>query len=109
MGDVLKILGQLDAAGTTSEALYTVPNLVQATTSTLVVCNRTGGALTYRISAGVAGEALADKQYIRYNKTIAASDSEDITIGMTLGQGDVVRVYTSAADITFTLFGVETS
>ena len=37
MTDQLKALGQLAAAATTEEDLYTVPDLTQATTSSLVI------------------------------------------------------------------------
>lgn len=109
MSDVIKALGQLEAAATTAETLYTVPNLTQTTTSSLIVCNRTAGALTFRVSIRVNGAAADDKQYIYYDKSVAANDTFSAVLGLTLGQGDVVTVYASATGLSFSLFGVETS
>ena len=109
MADVIKVLGQLAAAATTTETLYTVPNLAQTTTSSLVICNRTVGVLTYRVSIHVEGAGDDDKQYLYYDKTLAANESFSAVLGMTLGQSDVVKTYASDVGLTFTLFGVETS
>jgi len=107
--DTLKVLGQLEAAATTPETLYTVPATVQTTTSSLIVCNRTGGALTFRVAVRVAGETLTNKQYIYYDRSIAINTSFTAVLGMTLGPADVVTVYASATGLSFNLFGVETS
>ncbi len=109
MADVLKVLGQLAAAATTEEDLYTVPNLAQTTTSSLVVCNRTGGVLTYRVSVAVAGAVVNDKQFLYYDQTLAANTTFTSVLGLTLNQTDVVRTFASATGLTFNLFGVETS
>ena len=109
MADEIKVLGQLAAAATTSETLYTTPTLAQTTVSSIVVCNRTGGALTFRFSVGIDGEALGDKQYLFYDKSVPANDSFIVVIGLTLAPDDVVRTYASAVGITFTMYGVETS
>lgn len=109
MSDVIKALGQLDAAATTAETLYTVPNLTQTTTSSLIVCNREASARTFRVSIRVNGAAADDKQYIYYDKSVAANDTFSAVLGLTLGQGDVVTVYASATGLSFSLFGVETS
>jgi len=109
MADVIKPLGQLAAAATTAETLYTVPALAQTTTSSLIICNRTVGSLTYRISVHVAGAAANDKQYLYYDKALAANDTFTAVLGLTLGPADVVKTYASATGLTFNLYGVETS
>ena len=109
MADVIKVLGQLEAAATTAETLYTVPSLSQTTTSSLVICNRTGGVLSYRVNIRVAAEAADNKQYLYYDKTLAANETFAAVLGMTLGEGDLVDTYASATGLTFTLFGVETA
>jgi len=110
MTDRIKVLGQIAAAGTTDETLYTTPSLAVTTCSTLVVCNTTGGALTVRVSAAIKDAAAPSaEQYLYYGKSVPANDSLFMTIGMTLSEGDAVNVWTSAAGISFTLFGVETS
>ena len=108
MSDIIKVLGQVDTAATTVTTLYTVPNLTQTTISSFVACNRTGSAITCRLSVHVAGASADDKQYLFYDKSVAANDTLTVVIGMTLGQTDVLKVYASAVNMSFNLFGVET-
>jgi|TARA_R100001510_G_scaffold47007_1_gene44149 hypothetical protein len=109
MADVLKVLGQLDPAATTTTVLYTVPDMTQTTISSIVAANRTGSAITFRLSVHVGGAGADDKQYIYYDKSVAANDSLSIVIGMTLNQTDVLKVYTSAVDMSFNVFGCEST
>tara|TARA_R110000803_G_scaffold167537_4_gene230816 strand:+ start:2318 stop:2647 length:330 start_codon:yes stop_codon:yes gene_type:complete len=109
MSDVTKVLGQLAAAATTNEDLYTAPNLSQVTVSTLTVCNRTAGALTYRIAVRPAGEALDAKHYIAYDRSVAINFTDNWSIGITIKESDVITVYASATGLSFNLFGVETT
>ena len=109
MADSLKVLGQLDPAATTTTVLYTVPDKTQTTVSSVVAANRTGSAITFRLSVHVAGAGADDKQYLYYDKSVAANDSLTIVIGITLNQTDVIKVYTSAVDMSFNIFGCETT
>jgi|TARA_R110000787_G_scaffold155410_1_gene269157 hypothetical protein len=109
MTDVIKVLGQLDPAATTATTLYTVPNLAQTTVSSLVICNRTGSSITFRVSVHVAGAGADDKQFLFYDQALAANTTQTVVIGICLGQTDVIKVYASAVDVSFNLFGVETS
>ena len=108
MADALKVLGQSDPAATTVTTLYTVPDKTMTTVSSIVAANRTGSAITFRLSVHVEGASADDKQYLYYDKSIAANDSLTIVIGITLNQTDVVKVYTSAVDMSFNMFGCET-
>jgi len=108
MADNLKVLGQLDPAATTVTTLYTVPDMTQTTVSSIVAANRTGSAITFRLSVHVGGATANDKQYLYYDKSVSANDSLSIVLGMTLDQTDVVKVYTSAVDMSFNMFGCET-
>lgn len=102
-----KVLGQSNPAATTATTLYTVPSGKTAVVSSLVVANLTGTAATYRIAIRVAGATLAVSQYIAYDVTVGASDSSTLTLGITLGAADVITVYASTANLTFTAFGDE--
>ena len=105
MADTLKVLGQVAPADTNNADLYTVPDDTQTTVSSLVACNLTGNTPNLRVGASVENE-----HYIYYGKVMVANDSIFIIIGITLSDGDVVTVRSSAADeIAFSLFGVETS
>lgn len=109
MTDTIKVLGQLDAAATTQEVLYTAPSLSQVTTSTLAVCNRTTGSLSFRISIHVAGEALDNKQYIFYDTDVGAKSTLVAILGLTLQEADEIQTYASATGLSFSVFGVETT
>ena len=109
MADALKVLGQVDPSATTTTTLYTVPDKTMTTVSSIVAANRTGSAITFRLSVHVEGASADDKQYLYYDKSIAANDSLTIVIGITLNQTDVVKVYTSAVDMSFNMFGCETT
>ena len=109
MADNLKVLGQVDASATTVTTLYTVPDMTQTTVSSIVAANRTGSAITFRLSVHVEGASADDKQYLYYDKSVAANDSLTIVIGITLNQKDVLKVYTSAVDMSFNVFGCETT
>jgi len=109
MADSLKVLGQLDPAATTVTVLYTVPDMTQTTVSSIVAANRTGSAITFRLSVHVGGAGADDKQYIYYGKSVAANDSLAIVLGITLNQTDVIKVHTSAVDMSFNMFGCETT
>jgi hypothetical protein len=109
MPDAIKVLGQLDVSATTTTTLYTVPDLAQTTVSSLVICNRGSSGITFRVSVHVAGAGADDKQFIFYNEALAATTTRTVVIGMCLNQADVVKVYSSAADVSFNMFGVETT
>ena len=108
MSDIIKVLGQLDTAATTETTLYTVPNLAQTTISSFVACNRTGSAITFRLRVNVAGASNDDKQFLYYDKSVAANSTFTAVIGICLGQADVLKVYASAVNMSFNVFGVET-
>jgi|TARA_A100001391_G_scaffold147318_2_gene104776 hypothetical protein len=109
VADSLKVLGQVDPAATTTTVLYTVPDKTQTTVSSIVAANRTGSAITFRLSVHVGGAGADDKQFLFYDKSVAANDSLSIVIGITLDQTDVIKVYTSAVDMSFNIFGCETT
>jgi len=110
MADVLKVLGQVTPGDTNNTTLYTVPEAAQATISSIVACNLTGGALTFRVAIRPKGASINNKHYIYYGKSVAANDSVFVIIGITLSDDDIVTVQSSSADdVSFSIFGVETS
>jgi hypothetical protein len=102
-----KVLGQSAPSATTATTLYTVPSSTQAVVSTIAVCNRAASSGTFRIAIRPNGAALANEHYIAYDSTVAANDSTFITIGVTLGDTDVITVYASSANQSFSVFGSE--
>lgn len=107
MATTYKVLGQSNPAATTATTLYTVPAATQAVISTVVICNQTASAATFRIAVRVAGAALTAAQYVAYDVTVGASDSTALTLGITMGATDVLTVYGSTATLSFTAFGSE--
>ena len=102
-----KVLGQVAPGATTATTLYTVPSVTETVISTIVVANRAATAATYRIAVRPAGATLSNEHYIAFNVAVAASDSVTLTLGITLAATDVVTVYASSADLTFSAFGSE--
>jgi glucose-6-phosphate dehydrogenase assembly protein OpcA len=109
MPTTYKVLGQSNPAATTATTLYTVPASTQAVISTIVIANLTATAATFRIAVRPAGATLANSQYIAYDITVGASDSTALTLGVTMNTTDVLTVYASTANLTFTAFGSEIS
>ena len=107
MATTYKVLGQVAPSATTDTTLYTVPSSTQTVVSTIAVCNRAASSGTFRIAIRPNGATLANEHYIAYGSTVAANDSTFITIGVTLGDTDVITVYASSADQTFSAFGSE--
>jgi len=107
MATTYKVLGQSNPSATTATTLYTVPSATQAVVSTIVIANLTASAATFRIAVRVAGATLASSQYVAYDITVGASDSTALTLGITLNATDVITVYASTANLTFTAFGSE--
>ena len=115
MADVIKVLGQLKNP-TTLTTLYTVPKSTDVvaidtvtTISTLFICNRTTGTLTFRVSVHVDGAAIDDSMYLFYDAPIEANTTIAVTSGLTLSTEDVMKVKGSGSGLSFNLFGVETS
>lgn len=102
-----KVLGQVNPSATTATTLYTVPSGKTAVISTIVIANLAASAASYRIAIRVAGATLAANQYIAYDVALSASDSTALTLGITLAATDVVTVYASSANVTFSAFGDE--
>jgi hypothetical protein len=109
MPTAYKVLGQVAPSATTNTTLDTVPSATQCIVSTIAVCNRAATAATYRIAVRPAGATLANEHYIAYDSTITANNSTFITIGVTLAATDVITVYASTANLSFSAFGSEIS
>jgi len=110
MATVYKVLAQAAPSATTETTLYTVPAGTSAVVSTISIANQAGSSGTYRIVVRPAADAsTTQKHYIVYGATVAASDSIMLTLGLTLAAGDLVRVYASSGDMSFSAFGSELS
>lgn len=109
-GDVLKVLGQQKPVANTLTALYTVPASTATAVSSITCCNQnttTDDAIS--VSVAVAGAADNVIQYLYSNLPVGENDTFTVTIGITLGAGDVIRVKSANGFVSFNAFGVEQS
>lgn len=99
--------------GTSSVGTYaTLYNTGAATTaviSTISICNTSTSTQTYRIgimgSAGTPGAA----DWLVYDAAVAAKDTAFLTIGLSLGNSQYIRVSSSANSLAFTAYVSEIS
>lgn len=104
-----KVLAQNAPSATTATDIYTVGAGKSAVISTIVIANRAASVATYRIAIRPAGATLANQHYIAYDVTVGLSDSTTLTLGLTLAATDVITVYASNANLSFSVFGSEIS
>jgi hypothetical protein len=104
---ILKILGQSSPAAAALTALYRAPACACTTANTLVVCNRSAIATTFRIAVAPKAEADAVQHYLYYDHALGGNAAHAAVLELKLGESDEVRVYAAAATVSFNLFGVE--
>ena len=107
MTDTLKNLGQAIPAAATLATLYTVPSATSATASSLVVCNQSIAAGTFRFSHALSGAADTAAQYIYYEQSVPPYSTFVATIGLTLATTDVLRFWSSNGSMSANLYGVQ--
>ena len=108
--EITKILGQLaPAVIDTEETVYTVPGARQAVISSIVVTNEDAGAITFKLAVVPDGSNTTTtvKHYIRFNKSIAIADSEDIKIGITMDEFAEIQFEADSLNVGISVFGVE--
>ena len=104
-----KLLGQASPAATTLVALYATPSCARTTVDTLTICNRSAVATTFRISVAPKGAADAVAHYLYYDTPIAGNATVNLTeLNIRLTETDELRVYATAATLSFSAFGTET-
>jgi hypothetical protein len=112
MPTTYKILGQKTAANAWTD-LY-VPGSSPATSSvisSIVVCN--SGSFDRKFSVAVvpsSGVTPTVSSSLASNTTVIANDSIVLSLGITLGPGNALRVFASssaATDVGFSAFGTE--
>ena len=104
-----KVLGQEAPSATTATTLYTVPAATETVVSTVTVCNRGTSSGTFRISVRPNGTALANQHYLIFDAGCIAKETQAYTLGITIDASDVLEVYASSADFSFSAFGSELS
>lgn len=107
MATTYKVLGQSNPSAITSTNLYTVPSATQSIVSTIIVANQAATGGSYRIAVRPDGAVLSKQHYLAYDIPISANQTASYTIGLTLDAGDIITVYGSSADFSFSAFGSE--
>ena len=107
MAEKLKVLAQVDPVAITLTNAYTVPAGTSTVVSSIMVCNRSAVATSFRISIAVAGAADNNIQYLYYDLAITGNNSFSAILGITLAATDVIRVYATLATLSFNIFGAE--
>ena len=102
-----KVLGQAIPAFQSNVDLYTVPASTSAIISTVNVCNQTLSNVTFRLSIRPAGVTGTSKHYIVYDSPIPAQDTIALSLGMTLGNTDVITAWSYHGNVSFAVFGTE--
>ena len=108
MPETYKILGQVAATANTTHNVYTVPAGTQTVVSSIIITNRNNNAnIVYRIAAQPAGVTLANQHFIAYDSGVTSLDSVALSLGVTLGNTDILSVSTSNSNVSFSVFGIE--
>lgn len=100
-----KVLAQSAPSATTNTDVYTVPASTSAVVSTISIANRAATATTFRIAVRPGGAAISNQHYIAYDVALAANDSVNLTLGITLATTDVITVYAGSANTSVSVFG----
>ncbi|MGE3175868.1 MAG: hypothetical protein AB7O32_00245 [Vicinamibacterales bacterium] len=104
-----KVLGQAALAATTLTDVYTAPHGADVDGLSVVVCNRSATATTFRVAVSPAGAAIDNKHYVFYDVELPGNETFSGQVGLMLGQTDVVRVYAAGGSVSVTVCGVEHS
>jgi hypothetical protein len=107
MANTYKVLGQSLPTPNTFTTLYTVPAATSAIVSTLNVCNQSASNVTFRAAIRPAGETITGKHYLVFDTPIPAQDSIALSLGMTMGNTDVLTVFSFQGNVSFNVFGTE--
>ncbi len=97
-------LGQASPGATTLTDLYS-PAPGRHASVRVVCCNRSTET-TVRVSLAPQGAANAVSQYVVYDMTLGANESQS-TAPITVGGYDIVRAYSANGAVSFTVTGIE--
>lgn len=107
MATTYKVLGQSNPTANVLTTVYTVPAATQAVISTVTVCNQSANAATFSLAVQPANAAISSEHFVNYNTPLPGNDTITLTIGMTLGNTDVLSANVSTGTISVNVFGSE--
>jgi hypothetical protein len=97
------------AAVETYGTLYSTDGSTAAVISTIAICNTAGATGTYRIAIMNSAGTPAAENWLVYDNVVAANDTIVLTLGVTLGNSQFIRVSSSANTLTFSAYLSEIS
>jgi hypothetical protein len=110
MAFTYKTLGQVAPADTNNADIYTVPSATQAVVSSIVVCNTTSSAATFRVFQRIDGASAATSNAIVYDQSVPANSTTSVETKITIDAGDILTVKSGTGNaLTFTVNGSEIS
>jgi len=98
-----KVLAQSAPTAATATTLLTATS--QTIISTLQVANTGGAADTIRIAVRPSGATLANQHYIAFGVQVPSGSFLTLQGGLTIGNTDVVTVYSTTGTSSFSAFG----
>ncbi|KKK55548.1 hypothetical protein LCGC14_3073440 [marine sediment metagenome] len=107
MAIAYKQLGQIKNAAATQELLYVVPASTEAVVSSIIICNQSGTATSFRVAVLPGGGTVATTDYIYFDLPISGNDTFIATIGLTLATTDEIEVYATLATLSMSVYGTE--
>jgi hypothetical protein len=102
-----KVLGQNTPTANTITTLYTVPSSNSSVVSTMTICNQSGANAAVDVAICPGNTTVTTSQYIIKNCSVAVNDTVFLTVGLTLADGDTIRVNADSANISFNAYGSE--
>lgn len=109
MPSTYKVLGQVNPTANTLTTVYTVPAATQTVISTVTVCNQANTATTFSLAVRPAGESIAAKHYVNFQTPLPANDTVAVTLGLTLGNTDVLSANVGSSSVSVNAYGGEIS
>jgi len=109
MATTLKQLGQLMPTNTTAASIYSPGASTQTLIKSIVVCNTSAGAVTYRIFHDDNGTTYDTTTALYYDVSLAANTSIILSLNLVMDDstGNLAVRTSSANDLTFTCYGAE--
>lgn len=107
MAETVKSLGQLLPGQNALGDLYVVPVGASAVVSTVMVCNQANSPTTFRLALSVGGAGDDPKQYLYYDEVLPSRKTFAITLGLTMGAADRLKVQSANGKVSFNASGSE--
>ena len=84
MATTLKQLGQLRPANTTAASLYSPGANTETIVKSILVCNTTGGAVTYRIFHDDDGTTYDENTALFWEMSLAANSTDVLEVDLSM-------------------------